>query len=204
MILADVGDLRHRPEAALLEQSRIWTQNIYRLDRMRIRAYYEQMCLRLPRSQVRAAFQVAASECLQAYILGRIDYTPLAHYVPPPLPLQSGDAVELMRSLPYMQRAAVLFALSESLSPDEVERLTRAEAQRQAWSFLGASILRRLPAHIHSRWVFWRLTAAGDPMPLCHLADELKRATGYCWSELREALLHGEIFDSIDTLLNPT
>jgi hypothetical protein len=203
--LAEIGNLRHHKDAQLLAETALWRTNIYRVSRLQILCCYKSLCLQNPRDKVHAAFDAITSECLQQYIEGNLEANDLAHFTLPSSPMTAEDALGIVFALPQMERAALLFALAESLNLDEVIKLRRRDLYFRHWSFLGARILQHAPAHVHYPLVFWRQRADGSPAPLLHLVEEIERLGRRPWVALRSeivgAITAAGLYDSVETLL---
>ena len=91
------------------------------------------------------------------------------------------DVAYLLSRFERGERAAILFALCEGMSLNEVVHLKRRDLVNHHLSPEAAQVANRITPHLHSEWLFWH-SKGGLPFPLSNLEQRWQEKMPMSWS----------------------
>jgi integrase len=182
MLLKDVGNIHALLKDSPLAISRLWDRNVETIKPIEFTCFIRRMKSRGYEVQASNAVELAVNEIFKAIVQSEIKSIELIKLFTEYRDADFGKIKEKLKKLSLVRRKAFMFMLETGLTPQEVVKLSWTEVKKRTLTETASLVLRSLPRHITSNFVFWEYGSKANAMPILGFIEESKYILEDDWS----------------------
>ena len=166
MLLKDVGNVHALLKDSPLAISRLWERNVETIKPIEFTCFIRRMKSRGYEVQASNAVELAVNEIFKAIIQDEIKSIELIKLFTEYRDPDFGKIKEKLVKLSLVRRKAFMFMLETGMTAQEVVKLSWTEVKKKTLTETASLVLRSLPRHITSNFVFWEYGSKANAMPI--------------------------------------
>jgi hypothetical protein len=182
MLLKEVGNIKALLSDSPLAISRLWERDVETIKAIEFTCFIRRMKERGYEAQASRAVELAVNEIFKAIIQDNIKSVELIKIFSETAKADFGKIKDRLLKLSLVRRKAFMFMLDTGLTPQEIVKLKWHEARLKKLTDTASTILRSLPRHIRSDFVFWEYGNKANAMPILGFIEESKHILEDEWS----------------------
>jgi hypothetical protein len=182
MLLKDVGNIHALLKDSPLAISRLWDRDVETIKPIEFTCFIRRMKSRGYEVQASNAVELAVNEIFKAIIQSEIKSIELIKLFTEYRDADFGKIKEKLKKLSLVRRKAFMFMLETGSTPQEVVKLSWTEVKKRTLTETASLVLRSLPRHITSNFVFWEYGSKANAMPILGFIEESKYILEDDWS----------------------
>lgn len=182
MLLKDVGNISSLLGDSPLAASRLWNRDVEAIQPIEFLCFIRRMQSQGYEEKAKKSVQIAVNEIFLAVVQGDVQSTSLIRKFSDTRPSDFSKVKVRLAKLTLVRRKAFMFMLECGLNTQEIIKLKWSDVRGKAFTSVAATILRSLPRHISSNFVFWEYGRLAKAMPLIGFAEDANGILEDDWS----------------------
>lgn len=182
MLLKEVGNIRDLLGNSPLAVSRLWERDVETIKPIEFTCFIRRMKERGYEAQAAKAVELAVNEIFKAIIQSDVKSVELIKIFSEPRNADFGMIKERLQELSLVRRKAFMFMLDTGMTAQEVIKLKWHEVKNRKFTETASTVLRSLPRHIKSDFVFWEYGSRASAMPILGFIEESRSILDDNWS----------------------
>lgn len=188
MRLHEIGNIHGLISGTSMEHMRCFQSDVEAFSHVALLVMLKQFQIKLGRERGHQLFGDVLAEIRRAVASGVIAECPASRFAPEPQRLTKDEFRQLMSRFSVMERSLICFAIDTGMDIDEAAGLEHKQVRilinlnKRGWHEEVARLVRWMPRHIRSPYVFWAVDSDGCTSgPIMDMKARFKRTTMINW-----------------------
>lgn len=188
MMLHAIGNIHGLISGTSMEHMRCFQRDVETFTSVTLLVMLKQFQIKLGRKRGHQLFSDVLAEVRRAVASGVIAECPASQLMPEPQRLTKDEFRQLMSRFSVMERSLICFAIDTGMDIDEAAGLEHKQVRilinlnRKVWHEEVARLIRWIPRHIRSPYVFWEASNDGGAAgPIMDMKSRFKRTAMINW-----------------------